>query len=97
MAAKDYALNAQIRTIFIQRWVDLSVLDYGVTNGVVYLRGTLRHHLTRANLDATDKVQEEEVALVKNLDRVLRQVRGIRDVVYQLANVYRRGSVWLHR
>ena len=45
---EDYRLHACLRVLLIREWVDLSHLEYGVTNGVVYLTGTLRHHLTVA-------------------------------------------------
>lgn len=97
MRAQDYALNSQIRTLLIQRWVDLSCLDFGVTNGVAYFQGVLRHHLTRANMNRDGRTEMEEVELAKNVERLVRQMRGIRDVVFRLSNMTKRGSKWTHR
>jgi hypothetical protein len=97
LAFEDYRLNAQLRALFVRRWVDLSLLDYGVTNGVVYLRGSLRQYVSlREAADRKDSV-DEALILAAWVERAIRQMPGVRDVVFNLDNMVRVGSKWRSR
>ena len=41
MSVHDYRINAEVRRFLVSRWVDVSRLDLGCTNGVVYIIGYL--------------------------------------------------------
>ncbi len=55
VAFEDYRMKAQVRAILVRRWVDLSKLEYSVTNGVIYLRGSLRPYLTERMKDSNQE------------------------------------------
>lgn len=96
MLLADYKLNAQVRRLLVRRWIDLNQVDYGVTNGVVYLRGCLRPARFAEDKDPHD-LRLEEITLATRLERSLRQIPGVRDVVFQLDHVVRTGYRWRRR
>ncbi len=97
MPYEDYRLNAQVRTVLVRRWIDLSKVEYGVTNGVVYLRGSLLPHQTKREQGDERLRQEEEATVAGRLERLLRQLPGVRDVVFQLDRVVKVGWRWRPR
>ena len=86
MVFEDYHLHEQIRVILIRHWIDLTQVEYGVTNGVVYVTGTLRHHsLCNGNGNgARQSNGQTPVSLETALDGQFRRVHGVRDVVFRL-------------
>jgi len=93
----DYKTSTLIRTLLVRKWVDMSCLDFGVTNGMVYITGTLRHHLSRANQAESDRVRAEELSLAIHVERSIRGLPGVRDIIFRLSNLSKRGSKWTHR
>jgi len=93
VAFEDYRMKAQVRAILVRRWVDLSKLEYSVTNGVIYLRGSLRPYLTERMKDST-KNDDLELEMVVRLERSLRSLPGVRDVVFQLDRLKKVGWRW---
>ena len=98
MSAHDYKVNAEVRRFLVSRWVDVSRLQIGTTNGIVYLIGyldTMADDPTRR----TDEVRETSVEsralrTAQMLDKQLRRLPEVRDVIFKLENVHRKGRVW---
>jgi hypothetical protein len=92
----DYRLNAQVRALLVRRGIDLAKVEYGVTNSVVYIKGVVRPYFTE---DATDPSQARvrEMETVARLERTLRAMPGIRDVVFQLDRLVKVGWKWKPR
>lgn len=98
LSSLDYRINAEVRRHLVSRWVDVSRLQIGTTNGVVYLLGTLEPTVEDA-LQRAGQLPEREavkrlVRLVALLDKELRRLRGVRDVVLNLRNVRKKGGTW---
>ena len=104
MALDDYRIHAWTRTELIRLWVDLSALEYGVQNGVVYLRGTLRPH-TLGWFPGNGHVgngngrrrRSETCILAEDVEAVMRALPGVRDVVFQFDNLIKDGDHWSER
>ncbi len=96
MRLADYKLNAQVRRLLVRRWIDLSRLDYGVTNGVVYLRGSLGPAAFDEERNPED-ARLEEITTATRLERALRQIPGVRDVIFQLDHIVKTGYRWRRR
>jgi hypothetical protein len=92
----DYTLNAKVRILLIRKGFDLAKLEYGVTNGVVYLMGTLRTSTLQALEDATES-RLHEASLAAWLERTLKHMNGVRDVVFRLDRVQKVGCRWRSR
>lgn len=96
MSVTDYRINAQIRVILVRRGIDLSKIEYGVTNSVIYVRGKVRTFSIR---DSGDPSRErlEELEAVMRLEKALRQIPGVRDVIFQLDHLVKVGWRWKPR
>jgi hypothetical protein len=108
LALDDYRIHAWTRTELIRLWVDLTALEYGVQNGVVYLRGTLRPHAMgwipeNGNGNGNGRGEDDrhplsEVCLLaSDVETVMRALPGVRDVVFQFDNVTKSGDDWSER
>lgn len=96
MQYEDFRINAAVRTLLIRFWIDTSMLDHGTINGIVYLRGSLRRELIREDpheIGATESLR----LLVQRLERHVRSIRGVRDVVCNLENIAKVKGKWVRR
>lgn len=41
MSAQDFRINAAVKSLIQRRWMSAEEIDFGTTNGVVYLRGSV--------------------------------------------------------
>jgi hypothetical protein len=92
----DYQLNAQIRALLVRRGIDLSKIEYGVTNSVVYLRGSVRTFTIRQSGDPSRDRLEEIEAMVR-LEKSLRAMPGVKDVIFQMDHMVKVGWRWKPR
>jgi hypothetical protein len=104
VALDDYRIHAWTRTELIRLWVDLSALEYGVQNGVVYLRGSLRPHAVgwipeNGSAGRTNgRSRPSEVCiLAADVESVMRALPGVKDVVLRFDNVVKNGQGWTER
>jgi hypothetical protein len=96
LSVNDYRINAQIRTLLVRRGIDLSRIEYGVTNSVVYIRGSIRTFSIRQSNDPSqDRLQEIEA--MTRLEKALRAMPGVRDVVFQMDHLVKVGWRWKPR
>ena len=96
MSLTDYRLNAQIRVILVRRNIDLSKIEYGVTNSVVYVRGTVRTFTIRQGNDPS-RDRLEELEAMTRLEKSIRAIPGVKDVVFQMDHMVKVGWRWKPR
>ena len=94
MPTEDFRINAAVRNLLVRFWIDTSKLDHGATNGVVYLRGRLTRELIR---DSRETDEESLSFLARRLERELKTIKGVRDVVYNLENLVKARGRWMPR
>jgi hypothetical protein len=98
MSVQDYKINAEVRRFLVSRWVDVSRLQLGTTNGVVYVMGFLDTVVADPQRRADHAQQrsqgERALRLAMMLDKEIRRMPFVRDVVFKLDNVYKRGGRW---
>lgn len=98
MSAQDYRINAEVRRVLVSRWVDVTALQIGTTNGVVYLLGTFEPLVESALLRAGQTQEMDPVRrtqrLVQLVEKDLRRIRGVRDLVFNLRNARKKGGTW---
>lgn len=92
MSFGDYRLNAQVRAVLVRRNIDLTKVEHGVTNSVIYIRGTIRSFFIES--DDLSEAKLREVEQVKILEKLLRNLPGVRDVVFNLDRLTKVGSRW---
>ena len=98
MSAQDYRINAEVRRTLVSRWIDVSALQIGTTNGVVYLLGNFEPMVEDA-LQRSGQTQENDpvrriLRLIQLVEKDLRRIRGLRDVVFNLRNARKKGGTW---
>lgn len=98
VSTHDYRITAEVRRHLVSRWIDVSLLQIGTTNGVVYIIGSFEPTVDDA-LQRVGQAPERDpiarlVRLVTLVDRELRRMPRIRDVVFNLRNIRRKGGVW---
>jgi osmotically-inducible protein OsmY len=87
VSQEDFRINASVRSI-LSRWlVSTSRLDFGTTNGVVYLRGTL---LSEEGVSGPDAPK-----LLGEVEREIRTVPGVRDVVFGVTGWRKARNQWV--
>jgi len=96
LAVEDYRLNAQVRQLLVRRGIELNRIEHGVTNRVIYLRGTFRSYLVGESDDPSQS-RLDEMTLVTRLERALRALPGVRDVVFDLDRLIKVGWRWKPR
>lgn len=96
MAFEDYRLNAQVRAALVRQGIDLTRVEHGVTNSVIYIKGSLRPYLHLESPDLS-RAKLDEVARAAKIERVLRSIPGVRDVIFQLDRVVKLGWRWKAR
>ena len=98
MSAQDYRINAEVRRHLVSRWVDIQQLQLGTTNGVVYVIGqldtTMEDPRRRLEEGAGRQSAERVLRLALHLERELRGIRDVRDVIFRFDNVFKRGGRW---
>jgi len=98
MSAQDYRINAEVRRYFVSRWVDVSRLQIGTTNGVIYILGhfetTMEDPRHRLDVAQEGGAMERLLLLARHLERDLRRIRDVRDVIFKLDNISKRGGTW---
>ncbi len=95
MPTDDFRINATVRSLLVRFWIDTGQLTHGAVNGVVYLKGRLRKETLRA--EDSDDTEESPLLLVRRLERALREVNGVRDVVYNLEHITKVKGRWVQR
>ena len=89
MAQQDFRINAVVHNILHQRRVNIGQLDFGTTNGVVYVRGSLLADAFSTLDDPTGP------GLLREIERDIRTVPGVRDVVLGVKGWQKAGSTWV--
>lgn len=96
MAFEDFRLNAQVRAALVRQGIDLGRVEHGVTNSVIYIKGSLRSHVTQESSDLS-QAKLDEVDRAAKIERILRSIPGVRDVIFQLDRVVKLGWRWKPR
>jgi hypothetical protein len=92
VSVHDYRINAEVRRLLTSRWVDVSRLQIGTTNGVVYLMGHLDSVIGDPERD--EIASERPMRLAMLVEKELRRMPMVRDVVFKLENVRKRSGKW---
>jgi hypothetical protein len=98
VSVQDYRITAEVRRRLVSHWVDVSRLQIGTTNGTVYIIGILEpaveDALERSGVTAERGASERLIRLASIIEKELRRVRDVRDVVFNFKNLRKRGRTW---
>ena len=96
MSVEDYRINAYVRSVLVRRWIDTSMVDFGTSNGVVYLKGMFRQVYRRKTAEGVEGV-DDLLGIVHRVEKDIRFIPGVKDVVFRLSNFEKRGGQWRKR
>jgi osmotically-inducible protein OsmY len=86
VSQQDFRINAAVQNLLQRRWAGAAHLDFGTTNGVVYLRGSMPG---AAVSDASPP------ALLRHIESEIRALPGVRDVVIGVGGWRKAGTEWV--
>jgi len=91
--SQDFRINALTRAVFVRHNVNLNKVEHGTTNGVIYVRGALCSGV----LDESEEGGVADIAFARRIEKALRRLPGVRDVVFNLKRVVKVGARWKAR
>ncbi|MEW6685994.1 MAG: hypothetical protein AB1393_07295 [Candidatus Edwardsbacteria bacterium] len=95
MPSDDYQIRSIVRRILTHRWIDTQKVDFGCTNGVVYIRGIIRSESQAKLMEGTQI--KSDIKLVRHIEDDIRRLPGVRDVVFDLLDLKKTGGGWVSR
>jgi hypothetical protein len=96
VSVEDYRINAFVRSVLVRRWIDTSRMDFGTSNGVVYLKGMFRQ-IYRRKTSEEEECDDDLLMVVHRLEKDIRCIQGVRDVVFRLSNFEKKGGKWTRK
>lgn len=94
MLKEDFVIFSNIRRILIRTSIDYSKLDFGSIRGVVYLRGVFQLPRHLAGEDQ-EKIREISEKTLFSLEKKLRNIPGVSDVLFQFENWRKERGQWV--
>lgn len=96
MLKEDFVIQSQIRRILVRSDIDYSKLSFGTVKGVVYIRGIFE--MTRVYTDGSEGgIQEFIKKNLHSLEKKIKDIPGVIDVNFELANWIRERGKWTQR
>lgn len=95
MALIDFRTNTQVRRILVKRWIDTSRVEFGTTNGVVYVKGiigTPEDHRAYKSLGGRSRLD-----LLIKIEKEIRRLPDVKDVVFKLVDYQKSGGRWVRK
>ncbi len=105
MAMSDFQLTSMVRRTIVSIGFDTNMLNIGVFNGVIYMKGELhRQDITMAKTMRDfkfskdmlqEKLDSEYRFALTALDKEIKALPGIKGIVYQLKGWRKSPSGWV--
>jgi hypothetical protein len=95
MLKEDFAIQANIRQMLTRTEIDMSQMEFGTVKGVVYIKGTFRFSRSEASW-GSDKVNDYTVQTLYSLEKKIRRIDGVSDVIFQFSNWRKEKGHWFH-
>jgi len=95
MLREDFVIQSNIRQMLTRSDINASQMDFGTVRGVVYIQGTFRLSRFDPSWDS-DKVKEFTANTLYSLEKKIRRIQGVSDVIFQLNNWRKEKGHWFH-
>jgi hypothetical protein len=98
MQKEDFVIQSNVRRILVRTNVDYTKISFGTVKGVVYFRGVFS--LTRVYVpggcaeDFDRKSLDFTVKTLASLEKKVRSLPGVADVIFQLNNWRKERGLW---
>jgi len=94
MLKEDFVIQSNIRRILIRTSINYSRMDFGTVKGVVYIRGIFQISLSFKDGEE-EKMKNMTVNTLYSLEKKLRGIPGVSDVIFQLLNWRKERGQWV--
>lgn len=93
MKKEDFVIQSEVRRMLVRSNIDYSKIDFGTVKGVVYFRGFFRLPMTFETHEEAKKMMT--VKTLSSLERKVRTIPGVVDVVFQFSNWFKEKGQWI--
>jgi hypothetical protein len=93
MLRQDFLIHNEVRRELVRTQAFVEKIKSGTTRGVVYLGGEFRIRLVGAKL-AREKYHDVLISTLIALEKRLRRISGVVDIVFQFSNIQKFGGFW---
>ncbi len=94
MLKEDFVIQSNIRRILIRTSINYSRMDFGTVKGVVYIRGVFQISLSSKDGEE-EKMKNLTINTLYSLEKKLRSIPGVSDVIFQLLNWRKERGQWV--
>ncbi len=94
MLKEDFAIQSEIRRMLVRTSVNYSRMDFGTVKGVVYVRGVFQLSYVSPDADE-EKLKELTAKTLYSLEKKVRNIPGVSDVIFQLMNWRKERGQWV--
>lgn len=88
---EDARIHSRVRNVLSRRWVDIKRLHVGTVDGVIHIEGDFKQSLSLAPTIGEGK---PSLQFLRKIERELRSINGVRDVVFSISGFEKVGSEW---
>ena len=89
-AVKDWELNVKTKEEFVRHWIDAQQLRIASTNGAVDVKGKLVFKGGKVDTKSDLAISKQ----LKNTERAIRAILGVRDVKFSFEGWEKIGGNW---
>ena len=93
MLKEDFVIQSNVRRVLVRTNIDYSNLIFGTVRGTVYIRGKFKLASYYSH-DSDESVLDYEKKTLHTLEKNLRNIPGVADVVFQLLNWKKEKGQW---
>src|SRR3989304_8510103 len=98
MLKEDFSIHSNVRRILVRSNIDSTKINFGTVRGVVYFRGFFQvSHVYVYNDDELNRYLKGQDFIRKtliSLEKKVRELPGVKDVVFQLLNWNKEKGQW---
>lgn len=95
---KAFQVNVQVKKMLTEKGIDTSKLTISTMGTSVYLRGKLEFiHETYTKDGAYHQWKTRRIKFLRELEKDIRKIRGVRFVRFQLHDWEKDGTTWVER
>jgi hypothetical protein len=94
MLKEDFVVQSNVRRLLVRNNIDYSELIFGTVRGVVYLRGIFKMARYYSG-DEGDSVEGFTAKTLVSLEKRIKGLPGVTDVVFQLTNWKKEKGQWI--
>ncbi len=94
MLKEDFVIQSNVRRVLVRSNIDYSTLIFGTVRGTVYIRGDFKMAGYYSH-ESEESVREYTRKALHSLEKNIKNLPGVADVVFQLLNWKKEKGQWI--